>query len=137
MVWYVYQSFPTTHFMQLISNYRCSGYPNLVQNITNSKSQFWTDNILGRYADPVYGYPFIANNDFTVSWSGNVTLDIWVTASATLVGSIDSTQALYSPGFPLAPFKEYDITLTIISYKMNDFTWLFLEPRTCMFSVSE
>ncbi|KZP25022.1 hypothetical protein FIBSPDRAFT_929571 [Athelia psychrophila] len=109
--------------------YRRSGYSNLTQNVTASDSQFWTDNVPWTPNEPFPDYPFIPHNHFNVSWSGDVTLDIWVTASNALNGSTDSIQALYSPGFPLVPFKEYDITLTIISYKMNGLSWLFFEPQ--------
>ncbi|KZP25049.1 hypothetical protein FIBSPDRAFT_403044 [Athelia psychrophila] len=107
---------------------RWSGYPNLVQSVTGSNSQVWTDSVPGRYQTDVYGYPFIANNDFNVSWSGNVTLDIWATSSD-FYGSVDSLPAVYSPGFPLFPFKEYVITLTVINYNVNGLGWLFLEPQ--------
>ncbi|KZP02527.1 hypothetical protein FIBSPDRAFT_905770, partial [Athelia psychrophila] len=105
---------------------RWSGYPSLIQNVTDSSSQFWTENVSADYE--INGYPFIDNNDFNVSWTGDVTLDIWATVSS-INGSTDSIPALYSPGFPLFPFKEYVITLTIISYEMNGFSWLFLEPQ--------
>ncbi|KZP15342.1 hypothetical protein FIBSPDRAFT_1048265 [Athelia psychrophila] len=63
--------------------------------------------------------------DFNVSWSGDVTLLIWATVSH----NTDNLQFIYNPGFRLGPFKEYDITLTIISYQLNGIVWLFLEPQ--------
>ncbi|KZP15327.1 hypothetical protein FIBSPDRAFT_1048252 [Athelia psychrophila] len=94
-----------------------------IENTANG-SQFWI-----AYVDT---YPWIENNDFNVSWSGDVTLDIWVTV-AIEDASPDSKQVGYSPGFTLFPSKEYVIALTIISYEMSGFWWLFLEPN--IFSV--
>ncbi|KZP15334.1 hypothetical protein FIBSPDRAFT_958988 [Athelia psychrophila] len=84
-------------------------------------SQLWID-------DSVPDYPWIEDYSFNVSWSGDVTLDTWVTVAAA-DGHTNSTQAIYSPGSPLFPFKDYVITQTIISYEMNGFPWLFLEPK--------
>ncbi|KZP25073.1 hypothetical protein FIBSPDRAFT_929611 [Athelia psychrophila] len=72
-------------------------------------------------------YRWIDSTSFNVSWSGDVTLYTWATV-ANGDGPTNSSQAIYSPGFLLEPFQEYDIALTIISYKMNDFSWIFLEP---------
>lgn len=79
-------------------------------------------------------YPFIPDSTFNVTWSGDVTLDLWATA-ASVDGSANSTQAIYSPALSLHPFKEYSIVLTTISYEMNSFPWLFFEPRTCIICI--
>ncbi|KZP25054.1 hypothetical protein FIBSPDRAFT_1041830 [Athelia psychrophila] len=111
------------------------GHTPLTQTVTASDSQFWSENApLGDLVDggvatyPSSAYPFIKDNDFNVSWSGDVTVNIWITTSG-VYGSTDSIQALYTPGFRIPPFKEYDIALIIISYEMNNFEWLFLEPH--------
>ncbi|KZP25062.1 hypothetical protein FIBSPDRAFT_929604 [Athelia psychrophila] len=106
------------------SDFALSGYPNMVQNVTASDSQFWTEYFS---VNETLSFPFI-DNDFNVSWSGDVALDIWATSS-NINGSIGSIPVSYSPGFPLVPFMAYDITLTIISYKMNHLSWLFFQPQ--------
>lgn len=78
-------------------------------------------------------YPFAGNSYFNISWTGDVTLALWATATASVEDQIrpvysNTTQVNYTPAFPLAPFKEYHISLTVVSYKKGSLMWLYFQP---------
>ncbi|KAF7986265.1 hypothetical protein HWV62_35180 [Athelia sp. TMB] len=96
-----------------------------MQTITSPEIQVWSD-----LSYSVDDYPFINDSDprFNVSWTGPVSMALWAT-SGDAQAFFNSTQITFSPALRLAPFKEYSISLTVFSYKINRASWLYFRPE--------
>ena len=57
---------------------------------------------------------------------------LWATAG---VGQneafFNGSRIAFSPALRLAPFKEYSIALTVVSYKTKNSSWLYFQPGMC------
>ncbi|KAF7986301.1 hypothetical protein HWV62_35252 [Athelia sp. TMB] len=96
----------------------------LNQTIVSDDVQVWSNL---QYAEPAYPFK-TPDPGFNVSWTGPYSMALWATAAETLAFP-NSSQIFYSPALPLAPFKIYTIYLTIVSYKTDSLSWLFLQPE--------
>ncbi|KAF7986264.1 hypothetical protein HWV62_35178 [Athelia sp. TMB] len=98
----------------------------LNQTMLSSAVQVWSD--LTNYST---NYPYETSDDprFGVSWTGPVSVAFWATAG---VGQneafFNGSRITFSPALRLAPFKEYNISLTVVSYKTEESSWLYFQP---------
>ncbi|KZP11602.1 hypothetical protein FIBSPDRAFT_962136 [Athelia psychrophila] len=100
----------------------------VVSSVTTNNTQVWGTDFQGQSNLP----------GFNVSWTGQNSLALWVTAALIFFdsgytnsdnfGLLNSTQVSFAPPICLPPFKETSITLTAIMYRLDGFAWISYEP---------
>lgn len=83
---------------------------------------------LDNYLDNYWSNTYDSYQDFSVSWSGPLPLIMCMT-TANISGDLSlNIPYIWMNGFTLSPSKNYDISLSMVTYTYGSDSWVSFEP---------